>query len=129
MTRDWVFVEDTCEAVYRAAMLFDVDGHVINVGTGVDTPILDIAHMVLDALGQSRSFVKHVADRPGQVDRHISSTVQAKKLLDWSSETALAQGIERTVRWYADNKDWWKRLLGTETVDVTDRRRKLAGLY
>jgi dTDP-glucose 4,6-dehydratase len=130
MTRDWIFVEDTCEAVYRALMLPDIDGNVINVGTGVDTSIMDIANMVLDATGRSRSDIKHVSQRPGQVDRHISSTEPARKLLSgWEASTILSHGIESTARWYASNRSWWERLLGSETVDVTDYRRRLSGSY
>lgn len=130
MTRDWVYVEDTCEAVYRALMLPDVDGHVINVGTGIDVSVSQIAEMVLDAVGASRSLITRVTPRPGQVDRHISSTDKASALLGgWSAHTNLQRGIERTVRWYADNRSWWERLVGTETIDVTDRRRQLAGSY
>ena len=129
MTRDWVFVEDTCEAVYRAAMAPNADGHVINVGTGVDTSVMEIARMVLGATGRPLSMLRHVTPRPGQVDRHISSTAKAGALLGWEATMALERGIERTVSWYFDNQAWWERLVGTETVDVTDLRRQLAGSY
>lgn len=130
MTRDWVYVEDTCEAVYRALMLPGVDGHVINVGTGIDVSVAQIAEMVLDAVGAPRSLITQVTPRPGQVDRHISSTAKAAALLDgWKAQTSLQQGIEKAVRWYTDNRAWWERLVGTEVIDVTDQRRRLAGSY
>jgi dTDP-glucose 4,6-dehydratase len=130
MTRDWIFVEDTCEAVYRALMQPGIDGSVVNVGTGIDTSVIDIANMVLDVVGLPRSNISYLPQRPGQVDRHISSTSQASDLLSgWEAKTILAQGIEQTVRWYAENPSWWQRLLGSETVDVTDHRRRISGSY
>jgi len=132
MTRDWVFVEDTCEAVYRA-LFSESDAspacEVINVGTGVDVSISTIAEMILDLTGKPSSLIKHVAPRPGQVDRHISSTAKAERLLGWKSQTRLYEGLWKTVRWYRENAAWWdgKREFGA--VDVTDSQRRLAGSW
>jgi dTDP-glucose 4,6-dehydratase len=130
MTRDWVFVSDTCEAVYRALTLPGIDGHVLNVGTGIDTSVLDIAKLILSSLRLPESLITSVAPRPGQVDRHISSTTKAAMLLnDWSASTNLVEGIEQAVRWYSNNRPWWERLLGSEAIDVTDPKRRLAGSF
>lgn len=130
MTRDWIFVEDTCELVYRALTSDAVLGHVVNAGTGVDTSVIEIADMVLAATGRPNTLINYISDRPGQVDRHISSTGKAKALLNGFTASAdLKAGIERTVRWYADNRSWWERLLGSQTVNVTDSKRRLHGSY
>ena len=55
-----------------------VAGEVINVATGVDIAVAEIADMVLDALGKPASLKVHVDERPGQVDRHIGSTEKAR---------------------------------------------------
>jgi len=115
-SRDWLFVEDCCEAVERA-LLADgkaVHGEVINVGTGVETTILSIAEQILQSLEKPQSLLNPVADRPGQVFRHLGSTAKAKALLGWTAQTTLADGLQRTVQWYLDHEAWWRANLHKE---------------
>jgi dTDP-glucose 4,6-dehydratase len=109
-SRDWLYVEDDAEAIV-AAIEADVDavaGEVINVATGVDESVSEIADMVLALLGKPSSLKIQVDDRPGQVDRHIGSTGKAERLLGWQARTSFAEGLERTVAWYRDNEAWWR---------------------
>jgi dTDP-glucose 4,6-dehydratase len=121
MTRDWVFVEDTCDAVMRA-FESDVVGEVINVGTGTDTSVLDIANAIVDFLGKPRSLIEHVERRPGQVDRHISSTQKSRELLGWKAKTTLFGGLPKTIRWYQENRAWWERHRGASEIKIADRK-------
>jgi dTDP-glucose 4,6-dehydratase len=109
-SRDWLYVEDDAEAIVAAieADLDAVAGEVINVATGVDISVSDIADVVLDLLGKPRSLRSHVEERPGQVDRHIGSTEKAALLLGWQARTSFAEGVERTVAWYRENEAWWR---------------------
>jgi len=130
MTRDWLYVGDTCEAIWRALTSMPALGEVVNLGTGVDTSVLDVAHMILAAAGKPRSLIRHVEARPGQVDRHISSTARARELLGgWQHETGLVKGIQETVRWYADNREWWAGKKDGAVVDVTCDKRQIAGAF
>jgi len=133
MTRDWVFVSDTCRAVLAAlfsAWLPDIEGQVINLGTGVDVSVLTIAEMILDLTGKPLSLIEHVEARPGQVDRHISSTEKAHRLLKgWRAETRLYEGLWKTVKWYRDNRAWWDGRLEEAPVDVTSLGRRVAGRF
>ena len=111
--RDWMFVEDTCEAL-DLIMHADSDkvvGEVINLGTGVDTDILAIAQKVLSLVDKPQSLIEHVKDRPGQVSRHISSTEKARRLLGWTAKINLDDGLQRTVEFYKNNKQWWEKFL------------------
>jgi len=109
-SRDWLYVEDDAEAIVAAieADLDDVAGEVINVATGVDVSVDDIADLVLDLLGKPASLKSNVEERPGQVDRHIGSTEKAAALLGWRARTSFDAGLERTVAWYRDNEAWWR---------------------
>jgi dTDP-glucose 4,6-dehydratase len=69
---------------------------------------------VLDALGKPRDLIRHVPERPGQVDRHIGSTDKAARLVGWRARTSFEQGLERTVAWYRDNEAWWRAILARE---------------
>jgi len=128
MTRDWVFVTDTCEAVFSALTSPAAADEVINVGTGRDEPILKIAELILKFSG-SRSGIEHVAPRPGQVDRHIASTEKARRLLNWSARMSLEEGLRHAVEWYKANPKWWMRQRNIAQISVTDPERRLLGSF
>ena len=112
-SRDWLYVDDDAEAI-EAIIAADVDaiaGEVLNVATGIDIPVSEIADLVLDTLGKPRELKVHVDERLGQVDRHIGSTDKAERLVGWTARTSFADGLERTVSWYRDNEAWWRGLL------------------
>jgi len=114
-SRDWLYVDDDAEAIEAIIAADDsVVGEVINVATGVDIPVGDIARMVLAALDKPSGLTLNVAERPGQVDRHIGTTEKAERLLGWRPRTTFEQGLERTVAWYHDNEAWWRAILARE---------------
>ena len=112
-SRDWLFVEDTCRALDK---ILHVDrkkviGETINLGTGSDTCVLDIGRKVLEKLDKPESMLNYIKDRPGQVSRHISSTDKSKELLDWQAEISLDTGLEKTIEFYKNNRQWWERFI------------------
>ena len=112
-SRDWLFVDDDAEAI-EAVIAADIDsiaGEVVNVATGVDLSVSEIADAVLDVLGKPSSLTTYVDERPGQVDRHVGSTDKAARLLGWQARTSFEDGLERTVEWYRDNDGWWRGIL------------------
>jgi dTDP-glucose 4,6-dehydratase len=116
-SRDWLYVTDDAEAIERVieTPIELLAGEVLNVATGVDISINDIAAMVLDQLGKPAELRAHVPERPGQVDRHIGSTDKAERLLGWTARTSFEDGLDRTVSWYRDNEAWWRAILARET--------------
>ncbi|HEU6446654.1 MAG TPA: hypothetical protein VFL61_16505 [Gaiellaceae bacterium] len=86
------------------AELDAVVGEVINVATGRDAPVSEIADLVLELTGRPASLKQHVEERPGQV--HRGSTDKAERLLGWRARTSLEEGLSRTVAWYRENEDW-----------------------
>ena len=119
--RDWCYVTDTCEALLNAleCPLDAVMGEVINLGTGVATDVLTIAHKIIDLSGGQSAPLKHAEDRPGQVDLHISSTDKAERLLGWRAKTDLDTGLARTIEWYEANEAWWRKLQWMKHVPLT----------
>jgi dTDP-glucose 4,6-dehydratase len=114
-SRDWLYVEDDAEAI-EAVIAADIDsiaGEVINVATGIDLSVSQIADAVLDQLGKPASLKSYVEERPGQVDSHIGSTDKAERLLGWRARTSFEEGLARTVEWYRLNDGWWRGILQT----------------
>ena len=92
--RDWLFVEDLAKAVDAAINSEkNLDGEVINIGTGRDIDVMSIAEKIVDVMGKPRSLISNVGERPGQVSRHTSSTKKAKELLDWEASVSFEEGI------------------------------------
>src|SRR5713101_5716117 len=109
-SRDWLYVDDDAEAIEAviAASLENVAGEVLNVATGIDIPVTEIADAVLDALGKPSSLKTFVSERPGQVDRHIGSTDKMERLTGWRARTSFEEGLARTIAWYRENEVWWR---------------------
>jgi dTDP-glucose 4,6-dehydratase len=108
--RDWGYVGDTCVAIDQAmhVPLERVAGEVINIGTGRDTEVRELASTLLEMMRLPGTLVSRIKDRPGQVAQHISSVKKANELLEWESTTALDDGLLRTIEWYDHNREWWR---------------------
>jgi dTDP-glucose 4,6-dehydratase len=114
-TRDWLYVEDDAEAIETVieADVGLVAGEVFNVATGIDISVTEIANLVLAALDKPPSLKLHTDERPGQVHRHIGSTEKAERLLGWRARTTFESGLDETIAWYVENRDWWESILRT----------------
>src|SRR3954453_5841468 len=86
-SRDCLYVPDDAEAIEAVidAPIQKIAGEVINVATGVDISVGEIATMVLEAFGKPPHLVRHVPERLGQVDRHIGSTEKTERLIGWKA--------------------------------------------
>ena len=119
-TRDWLYVKDHCEALYK---LLDADlsgefGQSINIGTGRETSVIDIAKSIVGILGKPESLITYVPERPGQVNRHMASYEKINKLINWTPSTSIEEGLRHTVDWYITHQDWWKALEWLAVVPV-----------
>src|SRR5919199_4673693 len=120
-SRDWLYVDDDAEAIEAIieTPIEDVAGEVLNIATGVDVPVADVADAVLDLLGKPSSLKTHLPERPGQVDRHIGSTEKIARLCGWHARTSFEAGLARTVAWYRENEAWWKEARARERSGVS----------
>ncbi len=106
--RDWLFVEDHCEALDIIRRKGEIGG-VYNVGAGNEWTNIDITRKILKILDKPESLITPVKDRPGH-DRRYAVDFKRLSALGWQPRHDFEQGLEKTVKWYADNPDWWKRL-------------------
>jgi dTDP-glucose 4,6-dehydratase len=115
-SRDWLYVTDDAEAIEAIieAPIDSIAGEVLNVATGIDISVSDIADMVLRVLDKPGELKLHVPERLGQVDRHIGSTEKLERLVGWTARTTFEEGLERTVAWYRENEAWWRAILARE---------------
>jgi dTDP-glucose 4,6-dehydratase len=120
-SRDWLYVDDDAEAIEAiiAAPLEGVAGEVLNVATGIDISVAEIADRVLEELRKPPSLKAFVTERLGQVDRHIGSTDKTGRLTGWRAQVSFDEGLARTIAWYRDNEAWWRGILQSETQPVS----------
>jgi dTDP-glucose 4,6-dehydratase len=110
--RDFVYVEDHCRAIDLVLHEAPVGG-VYNVGTGIETSGLEVAKAVLEITGKPESLIEFVADRPGH-DYRYALDIDRITQLGWEPKVGLADGLERTVRWYQKHPEWWRPLKSGE---------------
>ncbi len=106
--REWLYVDDHCRAV-ETALLRGRSGSVYNVGGGTELANLDVARRILDAVEAPRELIRFVADRPGH-DRRYAMDSGLIRALGWEPETPFAEGLGKTVRWYAAHKSRWRKV-------------------
>ncbi len=108
--REWIHVDDHCSAI-DAVLNRGVVGETYHVGTGREASITEIADRVLGALGKPESLKTIVPDRPGHDRRYLLDSSKIRRQLGWEPSISFEQGLEETVKWYVNNREWWEPLL------------------
>ncbi len=105
--RDWLFVEDHCEAI---DLVFHkgVSGERYNIGGHNERRNIQIVKLILDRLGKSEDLIEYVADRKGHDYRYAIDPTKIKNELGWEPKTKFEDGIVKTIDWYLANPDWLK---------------------
>lgn len=111
--RDWLYVEDHCAAIDLIICKGTV-GEIYNIGGHNEKSNLEVVKTILDILGKPHSLINFVTDRKGHDRRYAIDPTKINKELGWLPETDFKTGIEKTVKWYLDNKAWWEHILAGE---------------
>ena len=105
--RDWLYVEDHCEAI---DLVFHngVAGERYNIGGHNERRNIEIVKLIIQRLGKSEDLIEHVADRKGHDYRYAIDPTKIKNELGWYPKTKFEDGIIKTIDWYLANPDWLK---------------------
>jgi dTDP-glucose 4,6-dehydratase len=106
--RDWLFVEDNCEAL-DLLLHEGTPGEAYNIGADNERPNLEAVEMILKLLGKPRDLIRFVEDRPGH-DRRYALDWQKIRALGWSPRHDFPAAFEKTVAWYVENRWWWEKI-------------------
>lgn len=114
--RDWLYVDDHARGLLAVLergrpgekYLFGGDGERTNLQ--VVERICEVLDRFAPAPGKRRPLITFVADRPGHDYRYAIAASRARRELGWRPEQSFDSGIERTVRWYLENRSWWEPL-------------------
>ena len=111
--RDWLYVEDHCQAIDVVLRKGKI-GETYCVGGNEEKTNLEITHQVLKILGFNKDKIEQVADRKGHDLRYAIDATKIKKELGWEPKHEFDQALKETVDWYKNNQDWWKRIKSGE---------------
>jgi len=111
--RDWLYVEDHCKAIDLIIQKGKV-GEVYNIGGHNERANIDIVKIILKLLGKSENLITYIADRKGHDMRYAIDPTKIHNELGWMPETMFDVGIEKTVKWYLENTEWWERIISGE---------------
>jgi nucleoside-diphosphate-sugar epimerase len=100
-TREFTFVEEAAEVFVQSLVQPDVVGQVINIGRGDEVAIRDLASTVLGLMGNPvQARFGELEDRPNEIWRMFGDSSKAKRLLNWSPEVSLEDGLRTTIEWF-----------------------------
>ena len=114
--RDWLFVQDHCEAI-RQVLAQGKAGETYNVGGHSEKPNIEIVEAICSILDQCspndpsvphRSLITYVKDRPGHDRRYAIDARKIEREIGWKPRETFESGIRRTVQWYLQNEEWVK---------------------
>ena len=106
--RDWIYVEDNCEAI-DVVLHKGKEGEIYNIGGGNERTNRVITEIILKETGKSGDLIKFVKDRPGH-DRRYSIDSSKLVSLGFAQKYKFEDAIANTVKWYRENEWWWKKL-------------------
>lgn len=107
--RDWLHVNDHCSAIDVVLHKGNL-GEVYNIGGNNEKTNIDVVEQIMSLLGKTKQDLRFVADRLGHDRRYAIDATKMKEELGWEPQYTFEQGLQETVKWYKENRKWWKPL-------------------
>ncbi|MCL4117547.1 UNVERIFIED_CONTAM: hypothetical protein GTU68_010462 [Idotea baltica] len=116
--RDWLHVDDHARALVTV-IESGVDGETYNVGGSEERSNIQVVQAICDSLDERVGLLDNAEDRPGHDLRYAIDQAKIERELGWTRSLTFEQGLDATIAWYLDRRDWWEPLLAAK---ATDRR-------
>ena len=124
--RDWVYVKDHCNAIYKV-LEHGMVGESYNIGSSIERTNIQVAQdlcLILDELkplenGNSYSeLITFVKDRPGHDKRYVVDISKIKQNVGWAPQVSFEFGMRKTVAWYLEHLDWVNSVANKEPKKI-----------
>jgi len=115
--RDWIFVDDHCNAV-SLALFQGMAGQSYNISANNEINNIVIVKKILDMMDKSEDLIEFVQDRPGHDFRYSMNSKKITDELGWKIKSSFENGLEKTIQWYFDNPEIMHNV-STEILDST----------
>ena len=112
--RDWLYVDDHCEAI-DLIIHGSKDGEIYNIGGNNEMASIDVVKLICRKLNKSESLIRFVENRKGHDLRYAVDPTKIHNRLGWIPKTNFEDGINTTIDWYLSHKEWWKPILAGES--------------
>lgn len=112
--RDWLYVEDHCRGIDLVLTRGKIGETYCLGGMTEDISNLEVAKRIVKILGKGEDVLEFVKDRPGHDVRYALDWSKAKLELGYKPEFSFDEYLEKTVKWYQDNQEWWQRVKSGE---------------
>jgi dTDP-glucose 4,6-dehydratase len=132
--RDWLYVNDHVRALFlilrrgRVGEKYNVGGRNEQANLSVVERICELMDRFNPAGAPHRQQISFVTDRPGHDQRYAIDASRLETELGWSAQETFDTGIEKTVRWYLDNREWWESVrrgvYAGERLGLDDKRKR-----
>jgi dTDP-glucose 4,6-dehydratase len=119
--RDWIHVEDYCRAILTV-LERGRPGEVYNVGGGNELENINLVKKLLNILSKPEQLITFVKDRPGHDRRYAIDCTKLVRELGWEPRIDFEEGLRRTVSWYVDNKEWWRKIKTGEYLEYYEKQ-------
>ena len=107
--RDWIFVDEHCDAVYEILMK-GKSGQAYNISANNEISNVQIVNKILEIMGKSNDLIEFVEDRPGHDQRYSLDSSKIKNELGWSTKINFEEGIRKTIEWYEKNFSYYESI-------------------
>lgn len=103
--RDWIYVEDFCRGILET-LRSGKTGKIYHFGGDCEKQNIEVAKNILEILDRSEDLIEFVEDRPGHDFRYAMDFSQTAEELGWSPQLSFADGLQETIKWFKNNRDW-----------------------
>ena len=103
--RDWIYVLDHCDAVMKI-LLKGKSGESYNISANNEIDNLRIVKKILKIMNRSEDLIEFIVDRPGHDFRYSLNSNKTRRNLSWKPAHRLEEGLEKTIEWYQQNREW-----------------------
>ncbi|MEJ5285213.1 MAG: dTDP-glucose 4,6-dehydratase [Brevinematales bacterium] len=122
--RDWLYVVDHARAIYKIITEGKI-GEKYNIGGGEEKRNIEVVNIICEKMAEKlskprdyyKNLITFVKDRPGHDYRYAMCYEKIKRELGWEPEYTFEKGIEKTIEWYLQNKDWVEKIKSGEYKD------------
>ncbi|HBO16515.1 MAG: dTDP-glucose 4,6-dehydratase [Candidatus Moranbacteria bacterium GW2011_GWE2_35_2-] len=121
--RDWIHVDDHNRGVDMILKKGKI-GETYCLGGNSEKTNLEITHKILELTGKGEEMIEYVADRKGHDKRYAIDFSKAKKELGWEPQISFEDGLKKTIAWYEDSQDWWKKIKNGEYKEYYEKQYK-----
>lgn len=108
--RDWLYVEDHCSAIEAILLKGKVGETYCIGGLTQDISNIEVIKMILKLMGAGEDMTELVKDRQGHDVRYAIDWTKIHTELGWSPSVTLEEGLQKTIAWYTEHRDWWKEI-------------------